>query len=103
MRSAWFAFVLLVNVHCLAQQTLLSPSEFLGYQAGDRFTLHHRTVEYFRHVDSVLPNAQVYTYGETYEHRPLLYLVITSAENFKNLEHIRIDNLKRAGLVEGNP
>lgn len=87
--------------HLSAQNRLLSPSQFLGYDLGDRFTRHHRVVEYFRHVAEAVPNVKVQQYGETYEHRPLIYAIITSPENFQNLENIRSDNLKRAGMVEG--
>ncbi|HOX82142.1 MAG TPA: M14 family metallopeptidase, partial [Chryseolinea sp.] len=85
-----------------AQQKLLSPKEFLGYELGDRFTRHHKVVEYFQHVSDVMANIELKQYGETFEHRPLMYAVITSAENFKNIEQIRLDNLRRTGLVEGN-
>jgi hypothetical protein len=86
-----------------AQQKLLSPKEFLGYELGDRFTRHHRVMEYYKHVADVMPNVEVYPYGETYEYRPLVYAVITSSANFQNLEQIRQNNLKRTGLVEGAP
>lgn len=86
-----------------AQSQLQSPEQFLGYQLGDRFTRHHRVVEYFKHVDEAMANVKVTQYGETYEHRPLIYAVIASAENFANLEQIRTDNLKRAGALEGSP
>jgi hypothetical protein len=86
-----------------AQEKLLTPAEFLGYELGDRFTFHQRAVDYFNHVASVMPNAEIFSYGKTYEQRPLVYLVLTSAENFKNLEQIRIENLRRAGLLEGKP
>ncbi|HEU5146614.1 MAG TPA: M14 metallopeptidase family protein, partial [Chryseosolibacter sp.] len=86
-----------------AQEKLLSPSEFLGYELGDRFTLHSRAVDYFRHVASVMPNAELFSYGETYEKRPLHYLVITSPENFAGLERIRLNNLKRAGVLKESP
>jgi hypothetical protein len=76
-----------------AQQKLLSPKEFLGYELGERFTRHHRVVEYFRHVADVMENVSVTQYGETYEYRPLIYAVVASPENFKNLEQIRADNL----------
>jgi hypothetical protein len=33
----------------------------------------------------------------------LIYAIIASAENFQNLEQIRQDNLKRAGVIEGTP
>ncbi|MFM7856235.1 MAG: zinc carboxypeptidase, partial [Flammeovirgaceae bacterium] len=84
-------------------QTIQSPSEFLGYELGDRFTRHHRVVEYFKYVDQVSANVHTQQYGETYEYRPLVYTVVTSAENFGNLEQIRLDNLRRAGMAEGVP
>src|SRR5688572_6500763 len=86
-----------------AQQKLLSPKEFLGYELGERFTAHHRVVQYFRHVGEAMPNIDVQQYGETYERRPLIYAIVTSPENFKNLDQIRTDNLKRAGIVTGSP
>ncbi len=93
-------FVQLLTVS--AQQKLLSPKEFLGYELGDRFTRHHKVVEYFQHVSDVMPNIELTQYGETFEHRPLVYAAIASAENFKNIEQIRLDNLRRTGLAEGN-
>src|SRR5262245_58294438 len=86
-----------------SQVKLLSPAEFLGYELGDRFTRHHRVIEYFRHVESAATNVKVSQYGETYEHRPLLYAVVASAENFAKLEQIRTDNLRRASVLEGAP
>ena len=73
--------LILFALHSSAQEKLLSPAEFLGYELGDRFTLHQRVVEYFHHVAAVMPNARVVSYGKTYEQRPLVYLVITSSEN----------------------
>lgn len=84
-----------------AQERLLSPEEFLGYGRGERFTRHHQAVDYFKHVISVTPNAAFFQYGETYEHRPLVYVAITSPANFKNLEAIRLNNLRRAGFEKG--
>ncbi len=92
-----------VSVLASAQGKLLTPAEFLGYEIGERFTPHARTLEYFQHVANVMPNAELVHYGETYEHRPLAYLAITSAENFQKLEQIRTDNLRRAGLEPGTP
>lgn len=84
-------------------QTIQSPAEFLGYELGNRFTRHHRVVDYFKYIDEVSPNVVTSQYGETYEHRPLIYTIVASAENFKNLEQIRLDNLRRSGLAEGAP
>src|ERR1043165_2768776 len=98
----WLVGFCLSTTFVNAQQKLLSPKEFLGYELGDRFTRHHRVVEYFKHVADVMENVSLTQYGETYEYRPLVYAVVTSPENFKNLEQIRTDNLKRTGLVEGS-
>lgn len=86
-----------------AQQKLQTPKEFLGYELGDRFTRHHRVMEYYKHVADALPNVDLIQYGETYEHRPLVYAIVASAENFQNLEQIRKDNLRRAGIETGTP
>ncbi len=102
MRKFFLLFILIINISVSsAQQGLQSPKEFLGYELGDRFTRHHRVVEYFKHVADVLPNVDLIQYGETYEHRPLVYAIVTSEENFKNIEQIRKDNLRRAGMETG--
>lgn len=99
----WLVVFSITTSFVNAQQKLLSPKEFLGYELGDRFTRHHRVVEYYKHVADVMDNVSLTQYGETYEYRPLVYAVVTSPENFKNIEQVRTDNLKRATLVDGAP
>ena len=105
MKKSVLAFLLISANHFAFTQTKLqNPAEFLGYELGDRFTRHYRMVEYFNHVAEANPGTvRVQQYGETYEHRPLIYAIITSPDNFKNLEQIRQDNLRRAGMLEGTP
>ncbi|MGM0943625.1 MAG: M14 family metallopeptidase [Bacteroidota bacterium] len=86
-----------------AQAQIQTPEQFLGYKPGDRFTPHHRMVDYFEHVAEALPNVQLIQYGETNEKRPLILAIFSSPENMDNLEQIREDNLRRAGLLEGTP
>lgn len=102
-RFALTGFLVVFSIVLFAQNKLLSPKDFLGYEPGDRFTSHYQTVAYFRHIAEVLPNAALSSYGETYEHRPLVYFVISSPENFARLEEIRLNNLRRAGLQNGTP
>ncbi|HYG04042.1 MAG TPA: M14 metallopeptidase family protein [Chryseosolibacter sp.] len=100
--SSIFLFCAFVFNHpTVAQEKLQSPAGFLGYELGEKFTRHHRVVEYFKHVASMTDNVKVEEYGRTYEGRPLVYAVITSIENFKNIEEIRKDNLRRARIIEG--
>ena len=82
---------------------LKSPAEFLGYDLGDHFTYHHRVVSYYEHVADAASNVKIIPYGKIYEHRPLLVAVISSDENMAMLDDLRMDNLKRAGLMKGNP
>jgi hypothetical protein len=97
---ALFAFALMFTQGI--SQDLKSPEEFLGYKLGERFTRHHKIVEYYRHVADVMPNVVVQKYGETNEHRPLLIATLTSLENFNRLEEIRKNNLMRTGILEGS-
>jgi hypothetical protein len=82
---------------------LQTPEQFLGYKPGDRFTPHHRMVDYFEYVASQNPNIKLIQYGETNEKRPLIIAILSSPENMAKLEEIRTDNLKRAGMMEGSP
>ncbi len=105
MKKIALLFLLLSAQHFIfSQAKLQSPSEFLGYELGDRFTRHYRVAEYFKSVADAMPaNVLVQQYGETYEHRPLIYAIVASADNLKNIEQIRLDNLKRTGIVSGTP
>jgi hypothetical protein len=78
-----------------------SPAAFLGYELGDRFTPHHRMVEYYKHVDAQSDRVTVVEYGKTNELRPLIVAFVSTPENLKNLDAIREDNLKRAGMIDG--
>ena len=82
---------------------LQSPAEFLGYELGDRYTPHHKVMEYSRHVAENSDRAVIDVYGETYGHRELVHLIVTSQPNHQNLEEIRTNNLKLTGLMEGEP
>ncbi|HEY9169092.1 MAG TPA: M14 family metallopeptidase [Lutibacter sp.] len=82
-------------------QTLKSPAQFLGYELGSQFTRHHKVVDYFTYVSENSANVKLEQYGITNENRPLYLTFITSEENISNLENIREDNLKRAGILNG--
>ena len=102
-KNLFYSLLFFLTVTLSVQaQTIKSPSEFLGYELGTRFTRHHAVVDYFVYVSKTLNNVQLEKYGETNEYRPLYISYISSAENIQNLETIREDNLKRAGVLEGN-
>jgi len=80
-----------------------SPAEFLGYELGERFTFHHRMVAYFEHVAANSDYIALEHYGTSTEGRPLMVVYISAPENLNRLEDIRVNNLRRTGLVEGDP
>src|SRR5215210_5257480 len=72
-----------------AQQSVPSPEEFLGYRMGERFTPHHRILDYFGELTKRSPLVTVRTIGTTYEERPLVLATITSAKNHAAFDEIR--------------
>ncbi|MEM9933016.1 MAG: M14 metallopeptidase family protein [Bacteroidota bacterium] len=77
-----------------------SPQEFLGYPIGSHHTRHDRIVSYFETLADISPKASIEVLGETYEHRPLVMLTITSPENMSSLASIQEEQLKRVNPEE---
>lgn len=103
MKNFLFLFFAVTAISFSAiAQNLKSPAEFLGYELGDRFTRHHKVVDYFLYVSQNSGSVQLEKYGETNEQRPLYVSYISSEENINNLEQIREDNLKRTGTLKSD-
>ncbi len=96
MKSAILSFFLTCSL--LSAYAQPTPSEFLGYPLGTRFTPHHQVVDYYRKIAEGNRMMRLETYGKTYEGRPLILAVISSPENIARLEDIRKANLS---LLEG--
>ncbi len=86
-----------------AQKSLQSPDEFLPHRLGEQFTPHHLLVDYFEYVAANSPRVEVMEYGRTNEQRPLLLAFVSAPKNLRNLERIRENHLRRAGLLDGRP
>ena len=98
MKFRILAIIAIVFTSSLFSQTIQSPEEFLGYKLGERFTRHHKVVEYFTYVSKQLDNVELEKYGETNEKRPLYITYVSSKKNIQNLEQIRLANLGQTGL-----
>ncbi|MCH1548330.1 MAG: M14 family metallopeptidase, partial [Flavobacteriaceae bacterium] len=84
-------------------QNIQSPSDFLGYELGTKFSRHNQVVDYFKYVSNELPNKVILEkYGETNERRPLYVSYISSPENILKLEEIRKNNLNNTGVLKSN-
>ncbi len=73
-----------------------SPSEYLGYDLGTEYTFHHQVMGYFEKLAELSDKITFHEYARTYENRSVNYAIITSAENHGNLDQIRTHNLKVA-------
>lgn len=69
-----------------------SPSDFLGFQLGARPIQHDEIIRYYRYLDENFPHAHLVVMGHTYEGRELVFLIVTSEENARNLVAIQERN-----------
>lgn len=92
-----------MGVQNIAKAQLQSPSQFLGYELGSQWTPHHKVMDYVDHLVEESPLAEAETYGESYEGRKLKLVHVSSEENMDRLEEIRQNNLRRVGLINGEP
>ena len=104
MQKLYYLFFLVCcSISVTIAQNIQSPSEFLGYELGTKFSRHAQVVDYFQQVETTVPKqVKMEKYGETYERRPLYVTYISSEENMRNLETIRENNLKNAGILDGD-
>ncbi|MGZ5247529.1 MAG: hypothetical protein ACXWV5_10840 [Flavitalea sp.] len=62
----FLSLVLLNLAALLSFAQLKSPSEFLGYPLGSKYSPHFKVVNYFKHVAESVPNlVKLEQYGET--------------------------------------
>ena len=73
-----------------------SPAEVLGYPLGSRFTHHGQILDYLEALDAASERVTLWSYGATYEGRPLVLMAVSTAENLARLEEIRTGNLRLA-------
>ncbi|MDO8365906.1 MAG: M14 family metallopeptidase [Saprospiraceae bacterium] len=84
--------------------TQKTPNEFLPHKLGEQFTPHHLLSAYFEQLAAARTSTmRLEKYGLTNELRPLEIAIFSSAENMARLEQIRINNLRLAGMAEGQP
>ncbi len=95
--------LLLFSLTCVfgQAQKVIAPNDFFVEPMGANFYPHHRVIDYFETIAEASPNVELIQYGRTNEQRPLVLAFVSSEENIRNLEAIRLSNLKRAGLYDG--
>lgn len=101
MRLKILFLAVLTSCITFAQQ-LKTPSEFLGYPLGSKFTRHHKVVDYFNYLAKNSTSLQLTKYGETNEGRTLLIAYVSTPKNLTNLEEIRNKHLSTTQVNNSN-
>ena len=71
-----------------------SPKTFLNYDLGASFTLYADVEAYFKALSASSGRVLYHEYGQTYEGRPLINLVISSEENIKNIDEVKSKHMQ---------
>ena len=93
MRKTYFILLSLIILGFDLSAQTINPDDFFPNDLGEHFMPHHTIVSYFEAVGAKSNQAQFSKYGETYEGRDLIYMVISSPENMKEIESLRQSNL----------
>ncbi len=81
-------------------QNITKPTAFIPNYTK-HFTPHHLLVDYFEHVSKNSEQVILNEYGRTNQQRPLIYAIVSSEKNIKNIEQIRTQHIDRTGLENG--
>ena len=100
LRPALLSALLAVAASAPASAQVPTPAEFLGYELGERFTPHHRVVDYVRAVGAASPHVAVEDYGETPEGRPLIYAVVSRGQDVEAVRRSTLAAARGDGVPE---
>ncbi len=82
--------------HIRYNPEITTPQEFFGFYPGDWHIRHDMLVAYLRLISEQSDRVRFEEYGKTYQLRSLVLLTITSPENHKNLDSLRVQHIKLA-------
>jgi len=75
-------------------EAIPTPDDVLGYRIGERHSRPDEIVRYFESVAEASDRVLLEVHGSTFEGRPLVHAIVTSAANHARLEEIREANLR---------
>lgn len=67
-----------------------TPESVIGHKVGEWHVTHDKLLQYMQTIATVSDRAILVEYARSYENRPLVHLIFTSAENQNRLEELRI-------------
>ena len=70
------------------------PEDVIGHKIGDRHTRTSQVVDYFEAIADLSDRVLLDDHARTHEGRRLIHAIVTHPDNHKNLENLRIENVK---------
>ena len=77
-----------------------TPEKILGFQLGEQHAGWDQVVEYMRTLARCSDRVTIRETGRTYQHRPFIEVVFTSAENQKNIDRLKEEHLKLSDVAK---
>lgn len=96
----WLIIAVAVGAGSLHAQDVkpLSPTEFLGYEYGSKFSYHHEAIAYIKYLADLDNRLRVFDYGKTTEGRPLIYALLANEDIISDPESFRKRHLSKSGM-----
>ena len=95
--ALWLAATALFSLP--VQSQIETPAEFLGYELGDRFTRHHKVVDYAQSLADGSDRAVWMPYGRTSEYRDLGLLIVDEEQRFGVAQKEALRQLPQLAVV----
>ena len=70
-----------------------TPESVFGHQVGEWHLSHDKLLMYYEKLAAASDKITLHEYARSHENRPLIYLVITSSENQRNIQAIQDQHL----------
>jgi hypothetical protein len=71
-----------------------TPEQFFGHQVGEWHLTHDQLLNYIKEIAKVSDRAILQEYARSYENRPLVHLIFTTAENQQRLDELKEIHIK---------
>ncbi|MBS0011792.1 MAG: hypothetical protein KFF49_10310 [Bacteroidales bacterium] len=101
MKKIFLLSALLIILMNVRAQDLKSPEQFLAYELGTQFTLHHQALDYVKYIANNSDKVSYLSYGKSNEGRELGVVFVSTASNLADLESYRKNNLVNTGFADG--
>jgi hypothetical protein len=96
--SAFSGIETLYSPDIMFDSTIADPESFIGYPLGNKMTRNDQMIAYFKTLAKQSARVKYEVIGYSHEQRPIVILTITSINNHKQLEKLRVQHLSLSEL-----